>query len=74
MNEKDAHTIEVGKDLTLFYDVTSGLKVKGIILKNINGKIVEQTLLFSDYKPVEGILFPHTSNHVLTFRSLMLSS
>jgi|TARA_B110000902_G_scaffold62586_1_gene74103 predicted Zn-dependent peptidase len=48
----------LGKEI--FYDMTSGLKVKSVeTVKTPDGKEVKVPTTFSDYKEVNGILFPH---------------
>ena len=48
----------LGKEI--FYDMTSGLKVKSLeTVKTPDGKEVKVPTTFSDYKEVNGILFPH---------------
>ncbi|WP_298767252.1 pitrilysin family protein [uncultured Polaribacter sp.] len=48
------------KDTEVFYDMASGLKVKEIEnTKTPDGKAVKTPTVFSDYKAVKGVLFPH---------------
>ncbi|WP_299015674.1 pitrilysin family protein [uncultured Polaribacter sp.] len=48
------------KDTEVFYDMASGLKVKEVeTSKTPDGKEVKTPTVFSDYKAVNGILFPH---------------
>ena len=48
----------LGKEI--FYDMTTGLKVKSVeTVKTPDGKEVKVPTTFSDYKEVNGILFPH---------------
>ncbi|KAB1160571.1 insulinase family protein [Tenacibaculum aiptasiae] len=55
---KSAYVIKYG-DSEIFYDTTSGLKIKEIeTIKTPQGEIKSPTL-FSDYKEVNGIKFPH---------------
>ncbi len=47
-------------DKEVFYDMATGLKVKSIeTMKTPNGKEIKIPTTFSDYKAVNGILFPH---------------
>ena len=47
-------------DKEIFYDMKSGLKVKEIrTVKTPDGKEVKVPTIFSDYKEVNGIMFPH---------------
>lgn len=48
-------------DTEVFYDMASGLKVKEVkITKTPDGKEVQVPTVFSDYKEVNGIKFPHS--------------
>jgi hypothetical protein len=52
-------------DSEIFYDVASGLKVQTIrISKGADGKETRNPVLFSDYKEVNGILFPHKRDQI----------
>ena len=55
---KNAYVIKYG-DSEIFYDLTSGLKVKELkTVKTPQGEIKSPTV-FSDYKEVNGVKFPH---------------
>ncbi len=57
---KDAYKIEIpGQTVStsVFYDVTTGLKVKEISSINMGGQVQNQEATFSDYKEFEGIMF-----------------
>ena len=48
-------------DTEVYYDMTSGLKVKEVkTVKTPDGKEVKTPTVFSDYKEVNGIKFPHS--------------
>ncbi|TXD46310.1 M16 family metallopeptidase [Polaribacter sp. IC073] len=48
-------------DTEVYYDMTSGLKIKEVkTVKTPDGKEVKTPTVFSDYKEVNGIKFPHT--------------
>ena len=48
-------------DTEVFYDMASGLKVKQVeITKTPDGKEIKTPTNFSDYKEVNGIMFPHS--------------
>jgi predicted Zn-dependent peptidase len=48
-------------DIEIYYDMTSGLKVKEVkTVKTPDGKEVKTPTVFSDYKEVNGIKFPHS--------------
>tara|TARA_B100000809_G_scaffold31430_1_gene27357 strand:+ start:17874 stop:19925 length:2052 start_codon:yes stop_codon:yes gene_type:complete len=49
------------KDTEVYYDMTSGLKVKEVkTVKTPDGKEVKTPTVYSDYKEVSGIKFPHS--------------
>jgi hypothetical protein len=43
-----------------FFDATTGYLVKSISESETQGQVMENIVLYSDYKPVEGMLMPHT--------------
>ena len=48
------------KDSEIYYDMTSGLKVKEVTTtKTPDGKEVKTPTVYSDYKEVNGVKFPH---------------
>ena len=48
------------KDSEVYYDMTSGLKVKEVkTVKTPDGKEVKTPTVYSDYKEVNGVKFPH---------------
>ncbi len=59
MNGSDAYIVKNGKT-TLYYDVTSGLKVAESKLEEQGDKKMTVTTNYGDYKEVKGIKFPHT--------------
>ncbi|MEY3500155.1 MAG: hypothetical protein RL308_1824 [Bacteroidota bacterium] len=56
-NGADAYVIKNGKT-TLYYDVTSGLKIGKAVVQEANGQKMTQISSFGDYKEVKGIKFP----------------
>jgi hypothetical protein len=56
-NGSDAYVIKNGKS-TLYYDVTSGLKIGKAVVQGANGQKMTQITNFGDYKEVKGIKFP----------------
>ncbi len=59
LNGKRAYVIKYNKS-EIFYDVESGLKVKEVkTVKGPEGKDIKVPTVFSDYKEVNGIKFPH---------------
>lgn len=57
---KNTIVLKIGNE-EIFYDMTSGLKVKAIkTVKTPDGKEVKVPTTFGDYKAVNGIMFPHS--------------
>jgi len=55
---KDAYVIKVNDTKTSSYDAESGLKIKEETTMEANGESMTQALEMSNYKEVEGIMFP----------------
>lgn len=55
----DAYEIKWSENKTVFYAVEDFLKIQTVETMEMQGQIQSSTTSFSDYKPVEGILFPH---------------
>ncbi len=53
----------VGKPITQYYDTDSLLLIKSVILLQAAAGEVPSENFYSDYKAVDGILFPHGLNH-----------
>ncbi|WP_372792765.1 insulinase family protein [Lutibacter sp.] len=60
INGSDAYVIKEGDDTTIYYDVTTGLKIKQVTKIEASGQTMYQTFDFSDYKEVSGVKFPHS--------------
>jgi len=62
INGADAYRIEVkspsGANTSEFYDITSGLKIRSVTVMEMQGQTIEAVSDYSDYKPVDGIMFP----------------
>jgi len=57
---KDAYKVEIPGEtvsISIFYDATTGLKVKEMSSINMGGKTQNQESTFSDYKEFEGVMF-----------------
>lgn len=64
LDGKNAYVIISG-DTEIFYDVVSGLKIQSVrIAKGPDGTETRIPTLFSDYKEVNGILFPHKRDQI----------
>ena len=57
VNGKDAYAVKNGKT-TLFYDVTSGLKLAESKVVEQGGQSITQTTSYGDYKEVKGVKVP----------------
>lgn len=56
----DAFVVKVGTDITVYYDIKSGLKISEVTTQKLpNGQEMTQAIKYSDYKEVGGIKFPH---------------
>ena len=55
---KEAYAIKDGKK-TLYYDVTSGLKIAQSETDEVQGQQMTQVVTFSDYKDVKGVKFAY---------------
>ena len=56
---KDAYVIQLTDAKKAFYATESGLKLKEETTQQMQGQTFVQTMLFDEYKPVGGVLFPH---------------
>ena len=56
----DAYVIKISDKAKSFYSVDSGLKIKDVTVEEQMGRTFESTVRYKDYKPLEGVLFPHT--------------
>ena len=57
---KDAYEIKWSENKTIFYAVDGFLKVQKLEVIEMQGQTQSSRTSFSNYKPVGGILFPHT--------------
>lgn len=57
INGKEAYAVKNGKT-TLYFDVTSGLKIAESILMEQGGKSTTKTTNYSDYRDVKGVKLP----------------
>lgn len=60
VNGKKAYKIKVSEEKTLYYDVESGLKVQEVTKTEMSGQQITSTVNYSDYKELQGILFPYS--------------
>ncbi len=57
-NGADAYVIKSGKS-TIYFDVTSGLKIAKATVQEAGGQKVTQTMTYGDYKEVKGVKVPY---------------
>lgn len=57
VNGNKAHVLAL-ENTKIYYDIETGLKVKGVSSKNKLGRSFEQELFFSKYTAVKGLKFP----------------
>jgi len=57
--EGDAYVIQTSEKKKSFYSVETGLKIKDVEIMEQMGRTMESTTKYGDYKPVDGVLFPH---------------
>ncbi|RRO15970.1 M16 family metallopeptidase [Flavobacteriaceae bacterium 14752] len=56
----DAYAVKISDKVKTFYSVETGLKLKEVTVQEQMGRTFESTTKYKDYKPVNGVLFPHT--------------
>ncbi len=65
VNGSNCYVIEAtntrGETSVYYYDVSTKLKMKMLTTRNVDDQIIQQTTEFSDYRPVENVLFPFTT-------------
>ena len=60
VNGTKAYEVNVSENKSYFYSVESGLKIKVSETQEMQGNTITQETMISDYKAIDGILFPHT--------------
>jgi zinc protease len=62
---KNCYQLEVseadGSSTVYYYDANTKLKVRSISTRQVGDQTIQQTADYSDYKAVEGVLFPYTN-------------
>lgn len=58
VDDKDAYVIAVSEDMKNYYSVDSGLKIQSIRTITQMGQTITMPTVFSDYREVDGVLFP----------------
>lgn len=61
----DAYVVKISDKVKTFYSVDSGLKLKDVSVIEQMGRTFESTTKYKDYKPVNGVLFPHTMSQTV---------
>ncbi|SFH97987.1 M16 family metallopeptidase [Halpernia frigidisoli] len=59
VNGTDAYAVK-SADATYYYDVTSGLKIGDVKKQKVQGQEIEVPTYYSNYKAVDGVMFPFT--------------
>lgn len=70
----DAYVVEVSGEVvsfTLYYDVTTGLKVKEIQTTSMGGQTQSQDALLKDYAEYSGLKFPNTREATMMGQSVV---
>ena len=60
VNGTKAYEVNVSENKSYFYSIESGLKIKVSETQEMQGNTITQETMISDYKAIDGILFPHT--------------
>jgi predicted Zn-dependent peptidase len=60
VNGKKAYKVKVSEEKTLYYDVETGLKVQEVTKAEMMGQQMTTTTTYSDYREVQGIMFPYS--------------
>jgi len=60
VNGKKAYKVKVSEEKSLYYDVETGLKVQELTKAEVLGQQVESTVIYGDYREVQGIMFPYS--------------
>lgn len=76
----DAYVIKVSDTENSFYSVETGLKLKSVTIQEQMGQKMENTVGYSEYKEVDGVLFPHLmtqsvgpQNFEIVFNEIMVN-
>ncbi|MGX1023326.1 M16 family metallopeptidase [Psychroflexus sp. MBR-150] len=56
----DAYVVKISDKTKTYYSVETGLKIKDVSVEEQMGQTFESTVKYQDYKPVEGVLIPHS--------------
>lgn len=56
----NAYAIQFGENKVSFYSAETGLKLKDENTSDVNGMQMKSSIFYNNYKPADGILFPHT--------------
>lgn len=58
IDTEDAYVIKVADDKSVYYSTTTGLKLQEVTVTEAQGQTFKSTIMYGDYKEVDGILFP----------------
>lgn len=59
VNGEKAYVVKISEKTTYYYSVESHLKIKESQTQEMQGNLITQETFLSDYKAVDGVLFPH---------------
>ena len=65
VNGKKVYKIKLSEEKSSFYDIETGLKIKDITIQKIQGREINSSITYSDYKEVAGIKIPFTISQVV---------
>lgn len=60
INGTKAYKVTVSDEKTLYYNIETGLKIQEVSKTEMGGQEVLSTINYSDYREVQGILFPYS--------------
>ena len=58
VNNEEVYEVKITDNLSAFYSISSGLKLKEVTTLEVQGNPISQEVFYEDYKEVKGILFP----------------
>lgn len=65
VDDRNAYKLKITPTKTVFYDVENGFKIQELNVMEMQGRQVRQTVKLSDYRAVDGIMFPFKINQTM---------
>ena len=59
VDDRPAYVVKVSENRVAYYDTETGLKLKQVTTKEMQGQTISQSTSFGEYKEVSGLLIPH---------------